>query len=170
MAEPRGTTRLADRALRRIARQAALSVPGSVEHTSGLTRLTGRAYPLVEITAQGSVVSGEVHIAAQWPVPLAGLAGAVRETVREVLLAHTGAASVVVDVHVGAVVPGPTALPDVSVPLEAPGASEAEMPAAATTAGRPTIRSVAAPDRFPVRGVSAPAPMVPRTPTVGVRR
>lgn len=163
-----GTTRLAPRALRQITRRAALSVSGSVEHTSGLTRLTGRSYPLVEVSHSGSAVRCEVHVAAQWPIALAAFAAAVRDTVRAVLRAHTGADSVVVDVHVGAVVSGPVLLPEVAVPLVAPTAAP-ELPAAAVPVPRPALRPVTTPPPPVIRRIAAPAPPVPRSPARPLR-
>lgn len=119
-ATDRGSTEASTRSLRRVVRQAALSVSGSIEHTSGLNRLTGRSYPRVEVGTGRDRVSAEVHIAAIWPAPITELATSVRSAIREVLKAHTAAESIQVDVHVGAVVPGQTVLDDVALPLSEP--------------------------------------------------
>lgn len=149
----RGSTDASARSLRRVVRQAALSVSGSVEHTSGLNRLTGRSYPRVEVGTGRERVSAEVHIAAAWPTPITELATSVRHAIREVLKAHTAADSIQVDVHIGAVVPGQTVLDDVALPLPAPVTSSrlAPRPVAA-----PTPRATASPSAPPQRQLRSP--------------
>lgn len=189
-AADRGTTETSGRSLRRVVRKAALSVSGSVEHTSGLNRLTGRSYPRVEVGTGKDRVSAEVHIAASWPAPVTELATTVREAIREVLKAHTGATSIQVDVHVGAVVPGPTALDEVTLPLAAPVTDSRLAPRSAVTPAPPSTKTPLVPEHKAVRGpeipshevrspnapapaavhsVSAPAPLRISTPTAPKR-
>ena len=154
-ATERGSTEASTRSLRRVVRQAALSVSGSVEHTSGLNRLTGRSYPRVEVDSGRDRVSAEVHIAAAWPAPITQLAASVRNAIRDVLKAHTAAESIQVDVHVGAVVPGPTVLDDVALPLPEP-----------VTSSRLTPRPAVVPSRHAATTPAAPRPKQLHTPDV----
>ena len=154
-ATERGSTEASPRSLRRVVRQAALSVSGSVEHTSGLNRLTGRSYPRVEVGTGRNRVSAEVHIAAVWPAPVTELATSVRSAIRDVLKAHTAAESIQVDVHVGAVVPGQTALDDVALPLPE-----------SVTSSRLTPRPVVVPSPHAVTAPATPRPKQLHTPDV----
>lgn len=167
-ATDRGSTEASGRSLRRVVRKAALSVSGSVEHTSGLNRLTGRSYPRVEVGTGKDRVDAEVHIAAEWPSPVTHLAATVREAIHEVLKAHTGAESIQVDVHVGAVVPGPVALDEVALPLAepktdsrlAPQPVATPSPPSTTTPQRPAPKNVRQPEvpDLEFRSPSSPAP------------
>ena len=154
-ASQRGSTEASTRSLRRVVRQAALSVSGSVEHTSGLNRLTGRSYPRVEVDTGRDRVSAEVHIAALWPAPITELATSVRSAIREVLKAHTAAESIQVDVHVGAVVPGQTVLDDVALPLPEP-----------VTSSRLAPRPAVVPSPHAAKAPATPRPKQLHTPEV----
>jgi len=167
--DSRGSTEASERALRTIVRQAVLGVSGSVEHTSGLNRITGRSYPRVEVTRGHDRVAAEVHVACLWPVRVDELAATVRDTVCHVLREHTQASSVQTDVHIGAVIPSDVPLDRVNLPLPAPQVASgldphAPEPTAAPAIADPRVaeraapRVPAAPDAARVRSVAAPRP------------
>ncbi|MEL4161554.1 Asp23/Gls24 family envelope stress response protein [Corynebacterium bovis] len=101
-AEQRRHTEIDEKILDRIARRAALSVPGVIEHASGLNRLTGRSLPRFDIRVAPAerAASVDAQIAVRWPSPVVAVAQATRETVAEWIEHTTGVPVVAVNVDV----------------------------------------------------------------------
>ncbi|MEL4163584.1 Asp23/Gls24 family envelope stress response protein [Corynebacterium bovis] len=101
-AEQRRHTEIDEKILDRIARRAALSVPGVIEHSSGLNRLTGRSLPRFDIRVAPAerAASVDAQIAVRWPSPVVAVAQATRETVAEWIEHTTGVPVVAVNVDV----------------------------------------------------------------------
>ncbi|RAV32814.1 Asp23/Gls24 family envelope stress response protein [Corynebacterium heidelbergense] len=113
--EPQGTgeratsqthTEINDRIVDRIARQAALSVPGVVADSSGMNKLPGRGLPRFDIdrATADSAIYITAHIAVQWPCPVVAVAQTARETIAEWLEHYTGVAVLAINVEVEEVV------------------------------------------------------------------
>ncbi|WP_208972294.1 Asp23/Gls24 family envelope stress response protein, partial [Kineococcus rubinsiae] len=103
----RGTLRVADRAVERIAEAAALEVPGVAPSGAGTGTLgtaLGRAYPRVGCQVAGRRVRADVEIATRWPQPADRVAAAVREHVTERLSTLAALDVDAVDVRVAEVV------------------------------------------------------------------
>ena len=77
----RGRTTIHPRVLTVVARSAALSVPGSIRHTSGLGRIAGRAYPHAEVRSQHTAVDAQIQVDLAWPSPVTARAAEVRDAV-----------------------------------------------------------------------------------------
>ena len=101
----RGRTTIHPRVLTVVARSAALSVPGSIRHTSGLGRIAGRAYPHAEVRSQHTAVDAQIQVALAWPSPVTARAAEVRDAVGRRLAEATGIPVLRVDVDVAALVP-----------------------------------------------------------------
>ncbi|HHY07820.1 MAG: Asp23/Gls24 family envelope stress response protein [Lawsonella sp.] len=99
-----------------IIREAALSVPGCIEHAVGMGHLTGKTLPQADLTMDGPYVAAEAHIAVSWPSPVAEVARTVRDTIRTHLEIFLEAKVTEVDVFVDDVTcspaPGSKARPD----------------------------------------------------------
>ncbi|MHA6528462.1 Asp23/Gls24 family envelope stress response protein [Corynebacterium pyruviciproducens] len=106
----RGMNHFSERALSTIIQQAILSVPGVVQRSSGLEKITGRSYPRFNIDADEPTdsVSIDSTIAVTWPSPVTAVAETVRDTVRTWVTRLTGITNVSVNVAVGPVVNAPT--------------------------------------------------------------
>lgn len=98
-----------DRVVRAYALQAALSVPGVIDHASGINRITGRHLPRADVrwNAARTGVWVDIQIAAVWPAPVVDVAATVRATVSTWITAAVGVDAAVVNVDVAAVVPVP---------------------------------------------------------------
>lgn len=160
----RGRTTVLPRALHALATQAALEVPGSLRHSSGLGRISGSTFPSVEVRALPDAVDAQVRVALVWPCAAAEVAGRVRDAVARRLAEVAGVPVARVDVHVGAFVPAARARVD-AAPSPAPGS-------VSTVARPPVIRSPARPAAARIRRPSAPTPLPVRRPVAprGVRR
>ncbi|MDU0478679.1 Asp23/Gls24 family envelope stress response protein [Staphylococcus chromogenes] len=99
---------ISERAITKIVAAAVRSVPGTITHSAGLDRLTGRAFPRYDVHINDATgrVSVETFIAVTWPSPVMDIAATVRETVTAHVTAFTGLAVEQVNVVVGPVVPG----------------------------------------------------------------
>ncbi|EEI63492.1 Asp23/Gls24 family envelope stress response protein [Corynebacterium glucuronolyticum] len=108
--DKRGFNHFTERALSTIVQQAILSVPGVVQRSSGLEKITGRSYPRFNIDADDAngSVSIDSTIAVTWPSPVTAVAETVRDTVRTWISRFTGIENVSVNVAVGPVVNVPT--------------------------------------------------------------
>lgn len=109
-ANKRGFNHFTERALSTIVQQAILSVPGVVQRSSGLEKITGRSYPRFNIDSDDTngSVSIDSTIAVTWPSPVTAVAETVRDTVRTWISRFTGIENVTVNVAVGPVVNVPT--------------------------------------------------------------
>lgn len=98
-----------DRVFRVYAVKGALSVPGVVDHASGINRITGRRLPRAEVRwdADHRSVTVDLQIAVAWPAPVVDVARTVRSCTAQWITATTGVPVSVVNVEVGAVVPVP---------------------------------------------------------------
>lgn len=97
---------LNDKILDRIATQAALSVPGVVENSTGLNMLPGMKLPRFEFDrapADGALYV-RAHIAVRWPSPVAAVAQVARETIAEWLEHYTGSRVLAINVDVDDVI------------------------------------------------------------------
>ncbi|MEJ5928019.1 Asp23/Gls24 family envelope stress response protein [Corynebacterium sp. H128] len=74
-----------ERALTKIVEAAVDSVPGTVSFSTGMGRLTGRAFPRcdVQLDDTATAMSVEVFIAVTWPSPVNEVAAAVQRTIIE---------------------------------------------------------------------------------------
>jgi len=167
----RGRTTVLPRALHALATQAALEVPGSLRHSSGLGRISGSVYPSVEVRTLPDAVDAQVRVAVVWPCRAADVADRVRTAVAGRLAELTGLPVSRVDVHVGAFVPAGRA-PAADDAVRAPGTfTPTARPPVVHRPRRPapwTIRRPAAPAPRPVLHPSAPRS--PRDPRPGVPR
>lgn len=150
------------RALTALATQAALDVPGSIRHSSGLGRLAGSSYPGVEVRSHPTSVDAQVRVALWWPCEAATVAALIRESVSRRLAEVTGRPVTRVDVHIGAFVPAERASPG-------SGASAGAGAGTGTEKSRPvatpqTIRHPTAPPPPNVRQPCAPPPRTPVSP------
>lgn len=100
---------LGDRVFRVYALRGALSVPGVVDHVSGINRITGRGLPRAEVRwdADHASVTVDLQIAVSWPAPVVDVARTVRSCVARWITDATGVPVSVVNVEVAAVVPDP---------------------------------------------------------------
>lgn len=107
--ESRGRTVISERALRHLAERAAAGCAGTVRHTSGAApgHGLGTSLPRARATASGERVRLQVEIACLWGEPLAEVAAATREHVRDRVATLTGKRVDAVDVRVAAVLPEP---------------------------------------------------------------
>ncbi|AGP31615.1 Asp23/Gls24 family envelope stress response protein [Corynebacterium terpenotabidum] len=139
-------TRIDDRVFRVHALRAALSVPGVINHASGLNRLTGRTFPRAELSwdADHRAISVSLQIAVVWPSPVTEVARTTREITARWITAATGVTVRAVDVCVAAV-----------VPVDPSDAAE-----------RVTDDLLAATDRLPELTTVTAAPLQPQSPTV----
>ncbi|SQG64022.1 Protein of uncharacterised function (DUF322) [Corynebacterium renale] len=103
-----GHTTIDERALERIIRQAADSVPGTTHVGMSLENPGGRSLPRFDIMVDDKqqTVSVEAFICATWPAPTVTVAEKVRSTIAEWVEAFTGYAATHVNVYVGSVMPG----------------------------------------------------------------
>lgn len=97
---------IAERAVQKIVAAAVASVPGTISHSAGFDRLTGRSYPRydIQLDEDGDAVSIETFIAVTWPSPVIDVAAAVRETVARHVEIFTGIPVMHVNVVVGPVI------------------------------------------------------------------
>lgn len=86
----RGTLTIKDRAIERIAANAALQVPGVVRQSGGLSLLTGRELPRADITTAAGAVAVNLFVAAEWPYDAAALTRRVHDVVERHLNDYTG--------------------------------------------------------------------------------
>ncbi|AKK02262.1 Asp23/Gls24 family envelope stress response protein [Corynebacterium epidermidicanis] len=100
------TVRISERAITRIVAAAVASVPGTISHSAGIDRLTGRKFPRydVQLDELQGTVSIETFIAVTWPSPVVKVAEAVRDAVRMHVETFTGLTVSQVNVVVGPVV------------------------------------------------------------------
>lgn len=165
----RGRTTIHPRVLTVVARSAALSVPGSIRHTSGLGRIAGRAYPHAEVRSQHTAVDAQIQVALAWPSPVTARAAEIRDAVGRRLAEATGIPVLRVDVDVAALVPRDAAGDPAGVAepgLRSPVLPEThvEQPEAPH---RPAPRQPSAPGPDPVhhpRRPAAPVATTPRSP------
>jgi uncharacterized alkaline shock family protein YloU len=111
--DDRGTLTIADRALTRITRQVALTVPGvAPEESAGtIERRLGRGYPRVRWQRVGNHARVEVEVAITWPTSAARVALGVQDAVRRELERQAGQDVVNVSVAVREVVRAEAARP-----------------------------------------------------------
>jgi uncharacterized alkaline shock family protein YloU len=98
--DDRGALTIRDSAAETIARKAALAVPHVVPRTTGLSKLTGRALPRVEVTIRGSRIRATVDVAVEWPAPTARISARIRDSVAADLARYTALTVDTVDVTV----------------------------------------------------------------------
>lgn len=112
----RAHTTIEMRVVEKLARRAVLSVPGVIEHSSGLGQFAGRKFPRIDarMISGDKAVAVEVQIATRWPAPTVAVAQVARETVAEWISHATGVPVASVNVNVGAVVPHPHLSPEES--------------------------------------------------------
>ena len=155
------------RVLERIAHRAALSVPGVIMHSSGISQFAGRRLPRVSVRMApgGRAAVIDLLIAASWPAPTAAIAQVTRETVGEWVEQATGVPVVAVNVDVAAVVPAPDDSPAVTLEVlrDAPRTPlltrvSATPLTAASPAGRRTMPAPYTPDPPERPAVTHPAP------------
>lgn len=91
-AAQRGALTVKDRAVERIAANAALQVPGVVRQTGGLSLLTGRELPRADIRVGAGAVAVNLFIAAEWPYDAAALTRRVHDVVERHLVDYAGLA------------------------------------------------------------------------------
>lgn len=154
----RGRTTVLPRALTSLATQAALDVPGSIRHSSGLGRLAGSSYPGVEVRSLPTSVDAQVRVALSWPCQAATIAALVRESVSHLLTEVTGLPATRVDVHVGAFVPAERARP------RSGSSGETETRTSRPVVVPQTIRHPTPPPPRVIRRPTAPAPRTPVSP------
>lgn len=168
-----GTTAIDDRVFRVCAVRGALSVPGVIDHASGLNRLTGRRLPRADLrwdTRRESVVI-DLQIAVAWPSPLVDVARRVRKTAARWVSDTTGMPVSAVNVDIAAVVPvpGPVARVTVADIDRAPEAPElAPVSSTPLVSTSPAVHRMlespvvpGPPDRAPLTPVHAPRPAAP---------
>jgi uncharacterized alkaline shock family protein YloU len=105
--DQRRHVRIETRVLEKIGSRAVLSVPGVIVHSSGISRLTGRRLPRIDVRMDGKGRSASVdaQIAVAWPGPVTAVAQVARETVAEWIEHSTGVPVLTVNIEVAAVVP-----------------------------------------------------------------
>lgn len=160
-APSRSTTHIEDRVFSILALQGALSVPGVIGHTSGITRFTGRKLPRSSIRwdALHTSISVDLQIAITWPSPIVDIARVVQDTVCQWILDFTGTHVVAVNVDIGAVVPSPRAhLPVTSADLD----STPRAPSLQPISTEPlTVTSPVVNRRFSLHPIRVGRPTVP---------
>ena len=109
LADPgqRGRLVVADRVVEKVASIAAAEVEGVVSSGSGLGGLLGHRYPRADATVAGARARVHVEVAVSWPMPLAQVAGAVRQRVGRRLDELVGLAVDAVDVTAATLVTAP---------------------------------------------------------------
>jgi uncharacterized alkaline shock family protein YloU len=103
----RGSLTIQDRAVRRIAEAATLSVPGvapAEQSTHKLNTALGRSYPRVDCDVAGGRVRAEVEVVGRWPVSAPHLGDQVREAVTDQLQRLAGLRVDAVDVSIATIV------------------------------------------------------------------
>lgn len=107
-----GHTTIDERALERIIRHAADSVPGTTHVGMSLENPGGRSLPRFDIMVDDKqhTVSVEAFICATWPAPTVAVAEQVRTTIATWVEAFTGYTTSHVNVYVGSVMPGESRL------------------------------------------------------------
>ncbi|MDO5731246.1 MAG: Asp23/Gls24 family envelope stress response protein, partial [Corynebacterium sphenisci] len=105
-----GRTAVDARALERIALAAIGAVPGTLDEAGGgLSKLTGRSLPRVDIgvDASGTVVTVDAELAVAWPAPVGAVAARVRDTIITWFAEAAGVTANRVDVRVAEAHPDP---------------------------------------------------------------
>lgn len=103
----RGSLHVADRVVEKIARRAALEVPGVAPagtSTGSLGGALGRSYPAADVDLAGTHARVSLQIASEWPHPAPQVASQVREAVTRALHELAAVDADAVAVHVAAVV------------------------------------------------------------------
>lgn len=106
LAEPgeRGSLRIADKVVERIAAIAAGEIEAVTDHASGWSRVVGRSTPRATAKVAGGRARVVVSVAASWPTPLTAMAVEVRDHVNERVTTLTGVTVTAVDVTVADVI------------------------------------------------------------------
>lgn len=114
--DTRGSLDIRDRVVERVARHAALAVPGVLRRAGRVARMTGTTrtatgsasgLPRVHVTTANGHVSLVVEVAVAWPRPVAATAAAVRARVADDVRTLTGLVVDSAHVHVGELVVSP---------------------------------------------------------------
>ncbi|SNT40924.1 Asp23/Gls24 family envelope stress response protein [Rhodococcoides kyotonense] len=98
--DDRGALTIRDSAAETIARKAALAVPHVVPRSAGLSKLTGRGLPRVEVTIRDRHIRAALDVAIVWPAPTARTAAEIRASVAAGLARYTAMTVDAVDVTV----------------------------------------------------------------------
>lgn len=74
---------ISERAVTKLVEAAIRCVPGTVSVATGMGKLTGRSYPLCDVSLDddGDTATVEAFIAVTWPSPLLSVAETVRSTI-----------------------------------------------------------------------------------------
>lgn len=99
----RGTLTISDRAIEKVATQAASSVDGVAPSGSTLDKMMGRRLPKVSSHVRGDQARVEVEVAVVWPLSLSDVATEVRSTVGRAVSGFSGLTVTAVDVTVARV-------------------------------------------------------------------
>ncbi|MDV8070341.1 DUF6286 domain-containing protein [Rhodococcus sp. IEGM 1366] len=140
----RGVLVIKDRAMSKIATAAAITVPGVVRQTGGLSKLTGRELPRADIAMGSDAVSVNLFLAVNWPCSVVELTGRVHNEVATSVESLTGYPLHEMNVLIAATtVPEEGAVPGISIPEDTaeqpvsqwtPPRTPAAAPAAAVSA------------------------------------
>ncbi|NIL74836.1 hypothetical protein RhoFasB10_00928 [Rhodococcus sp. B10] len=98
--DDRGALTIRDSVAETIARKAALAVPHVVAKSTGLSKLTGRGLPRVEVTIRGDHIRASLDVAIVWPAPTARTAAQIQDSVAADLARYTALTVDTVDVTV----------------------------------------------------------------------
>lgn len=116
-AEERGSLIIDERVVAKVARQAARSVPGVVNHSGMLGHVTGRDLPRIDSTVAGDRVRLGAQIAVGWPTPVSRAAADTRAAIARDVEHITGMNVDDVDVSVAQIVVGDSAASGRLIPV-----------------------------------------------------
>lgn len=108
----RGTLRVDDRVITRIASTVATSVAGVVPRESMLTKVTGRGFPRISAHVDGGHIRIDADLAVTWPASVVAVAEQVRADIASKVGEYTGMTVDRVDVTIKSLVPASSDGPD----------------------------------------------------------
>ena len=157
-----GHTRISLRTMEHIVTAAIASVPGTKAIEAKLAGIGGRGFPRVSVQmdSEREVAAVNATIGVVWPSPVTTVAEHTRAAISEAIAAHTGYSTTRVNVTVGGSVPGNrVTAAEVEQRQVAAAVAPHITPSPVwqpVTAESVNVRSIATPQKTPVRSVTAP--------------